>query len=270
MKLTSSFLLAALCALQFVASSPAELPYRDRDEPTRTRTRVIEVTETVTDPDPPVGPPTRTVTETERITVTQRPPPFTVTVTRQGVCTPRPPPPPPPPPPHPVDPCQLALKHSRLVQVYQYYNPTAEDHFYTTNPNRINGGGYAGRTPVFKVYERQVPGTLPLRAFWKGQTRTHAVSSFLKTIQSFYKGGFVNEPNQAILGYVWPGGKCGGRPLQQLYKGVINYQKKYPQGNVYTRQRGVHDRIYTIHQGQVDNLKRQGYKSEGITAWVMP
>ncbi|KAL0947971.1 hypothetical protein HGRIS_010596 [Hohenbuehelia grisea] len=89
MKLTSSFLIAALCAIQFAAASPAELPYGYKEEPPRTRTRVVEVTETV---NPPVRPPpvTRTVTATERITVT---------VTRQSQCT-APPPPPRPRPSH--------------------------------------------------------------------------------------------------------------------------------------------------------------------------
>ncbi|KAL0958928.1 hypothetical protein HGRIS_014244 [Hohenbuehelia grisea] len=127
MKLTSSFLLAALCAIQFAAASPAELPYGHKEEPPCTRTQVVEVTETV---NPPVRPPpvTRTVTATERITIT---------VTRQAQCTAGPPPPPPPPPP-PANIC----KQGRLVTVYQYYNPKAEDHYYTTDPNL--GGAWGG------------------------------------------------------------------------------------------------------------------------------
>ncbi|KAL0947972.1 hypothetical protein HGRIS_010597 [Hohenbuehelia grisea] len=72
------------------------------------------------------------------------------------------------------------------------------------------------------------------------------------------------------MGYVWPNGQCGGTHLYQLHLASVSYKKKYPQGNVYTKQRAVHDRRYTTNKNQADAFKAQGYRYDGPTAFVFP
>ena len=62
------------------------------------------------------------------------------------------------------------------VPLYQYWNPTIGDHFYTTDINEIGAyptNGYTLERTVCNVFDSQETGTVPLYRYYSGLSTDH-------------------------------------------------------------------------------------------------
>ena len=133
------------------------------------------------------------------------------------------------------------------VPLYRYWNPTAADHFYTTNWSELGGGahgwGYEGIQCY--VYASNVPGSVPLYRYWNNGIGDH----FYTTNWSELGGGAHGWVYEGIQCYVMSAPVTGSTPLYRYWNN------------------GGGDHFYTTNWSELGG-GAHGWGFEGIQCYV--
>ncbi|KAL0959391.1 hypothetical protein HGRIS_014640 [Hohenbuehelia grisea] len=161
---------------------------------------------------------------------------------------------PPKPQPEEEDECPVVPICEQAAQlaipVYQMWNTHRKDSYYTTDPASFDGHlqerytKYQALVP-WKVLAKRLPGTVPIYVMYNPSPaiQDHFYTTSEAEREKAAGKGYVNR---GILGFAFKDAQCGAVPLCQLWLGHLKYQKKYAQGNVYTKTKSYQDHIYTI------------------------
>ncbi|KAJ3557536.1 hypothetical protein NP233_g11714 [Leucocoprinus birnbaumii] len=148
---------------------------------------------------------------------------------------------------------------SASTPLRRMWNGAWPDHFYATNGAEIfsaGGGGFVEEYPAGRVFLNQVPGTIPLyRCFYPPPASDHFYTANKAEFSKAAEHGCqtLASPPDGIIGYLYQKRICGAIPLYRLYN------------------EATHDHFYTSNKQERDSvIASGGYKSEGITGYVLP
>ena len=147
-----------------------------------------------------------------------------------------------------------------LVPFYRYYRAfLGTDHFYTTNggdigtttPGAVGNHFYKYEGIQCRIYNIQVPGSVPLYRYFRINPLDHFYTTKANGI-----GGYVSEGK---AGYCFPSQQPGTIPLYRYYSDRPFFK----------------DHFYTTSPQEIGTTTvgatgKDGYRSEGITCYVLP
>jgi Repeat of unknown function (DUF5648) len=188
--------------------------------------------------------------------------------------------------------------------VYRGYNPKTDDHLYTTDPGEIyfQGGAYEFEGIVFYVYSQSASGK-PFHRLRDPNGEQHVYTADDTEYGEYIAENFHDE---GVLGYVFPNASFPSNigPLYETYNpndGSHFYTMGFAERNNATNNLGMKgcgiscyiyrdgaqpagaiqlfraynattdDHLYTTDSNELSELVAHfGYKSEGVTGWVLP
>jgi hypothetical protein len=151
--------------------------------------------------------------------------------------------------------------------LYRYWNSKTVDHLFTTDANEIGTTipkrkgkyGYVYEGTQCHLYTRQVESSVPLYRYWKHSSRDHLYTTNPEEIGTTIRGqtGKHGYKSRGIVGYCM---SCKTPKTVPLYR--------------YWRSNGA-DHFYTTNIREIGTAVpgrngRHGYRSEGITCYVLP
>ncbi|KAG6837771.1 hypothetical protein H0H93_001698 [Arthromyces matolae] len=134
---------------------------------------------------------------------------------------------------------------------YRLYNPTVNDHFYTTNVAELNAAGYNSEGISSYIYTTLQPGTVPFYRLYNPTVFDHFYTTSANERDNAINNDGYNY--EGIAGYVFPNRSCGGTPFYRLYGGSTGT-----------------DHFYTTSASERNAAENEGYNYEGIAAYVYP
>ncbi|KAJ8593644.1 hypothetical protein M405DRAFT_930719 [Rhizopogon salebrosus TDB-379] len=149
------------------------------------------------------------------------------------------------------------LVHSHAVPFLRAYQPTALDHFYTTDANEmanaVNKLGYNREGVAAYVFTTQAPSTIPLYRMYNGGVVDHLYTTSWSEVESAAaKSGYTYE---GVAAYVYSTDVSGNIPLYRMYSSLAT------------------DHFYTTAAWETSYASANpqfAYKMEGIAAYVLP
>ena len=134
------------------------------------------------------------------------------------------------------------------VPLFRYWNPTATDHFYTTNWSELGQGKYGWTLEGIQcyTYPSQVPGSVPLYRYWNPSNGDH-----------FYTTNW-NELGQGKYGWTLEGIQCF--VFSQAAAGRVPLYRYW--------NAGVGDHFYTTNWNEL-GWGKYGWGFEGIQCYVV-
>lgn len=155
---------------------------------------------------------------------------------------------------------------SVILPVYRYWNPDANDHFYTLSAKEIGttvhgqfgNHGYKYEGIQCHIYRHQVEHSVPLYRYWKHDSRDHFYTTHSVEIGTTTPGKTGNHgyKSEGVTGYCFPEQKPNTIPLYR-YWNPLNAD------HFYTTNR---NEIGTATAGQKG---QHGYVSEGVVCYVI-
>ena len=152
-----------------------------------------------------------------------------------------------------------------MTAFYCYWQPSLNDHFYTTNiheigtatPGEVGHHGYISEGTQCLLYIRQVKGTVPLYRYYKPAGSDHFYTTASSEIGTTTHGktGRHGYTNEGVAGYCFPKAVAGTVPLYHYFKGTDHFYMTNAA------------EIGTTTAGQVG---QHGYLSEGVACYVIP
>ncbi|WP_152566141.1 MULTISPECIES: hypothetical protein [Lysobacter] len=138
--------------------------------------------------------------------------------------------------------------------LYQTYNPTITDYFYTLNYYEAYGAaGYQGPSVFTYVEKTPQPSTVALRRYWKGSPQNdhiYLTDQFPEEISYVLNNGFVYE---GIEGYIYTQQVPGSLPVHRL-----NYN--YGNGDLMHK--------YVTSEAERQALVQQGWGYDRVQGYV--
>src|SRR5262249_27254446 len=109
----------------------------------------------------------------------------------------------------------LSTTPATRLALYRYWNPTAGDHFYTTNWNELGFGRYGWNYESIQcyVYPGAVAGAVPLYRYWNPSVGDH----FYTTNWNELGSGRYGWNYEGIQCYVFPAQTPGSVPLYRYW-----------------------------------------------------
>ena len=161
----------------------------------------------------------------------------------------------------------LSCPSQDTAPLYRYWNSKTVDHFYTTDaneigttiPNRKGKHGYIYEGIQCHLYTHQVESSVPLYRYWKRSSRDHFYTTNPEEIGITIRGqtGKHGYKSEGIVGYCM---SCKTPKTVPLYR----YWRSNRADHFYTTN------IKEIGTAEPGRNGRHGYKSEGITCYVLP
>jgi hypothetical protein len=112
------------------------------------------------------------------------------------------------------------------VPMYEYWNPTIGDHFYTIDINEIGQyptNGYTFEGVAFRVFDTQEPGTTPLFRYYNFQVGDHFYTADWNELGYGNFGWYFEK----VEGYVYPPDSYSGIPLFEYWNQNANVLDHY-------------------------------------------
>jgi subtilisin family serine protease len=136
---------------------------------------------------------------------------------------------------------------TKILPLYRYWNPTTNDHFYTTNWAELGEGKYGWKFESIQCYviPAKTLGMVPLFRYWNANAGTH----FYTTNWAELGGGKYDWKYEGVQCYVFPVQMPGTVPLYRYWNTTI----------------GTH--FFTTNWAELGDGKC-GWKYEGIQCYV--
>ncbi|MAO55918.1 MAG: hypothetical protein CMM61_09480 [Rhodospirillaceae bacterium] len=156
------------------------------------------------------------------------------------------------------------IVNAQPVPLLRYFNPKANDHLYTADPDQLGDGrdGYVRDGVAGAIFPGRVKGSVPLYRYWNGAKQDHIFTTDFQDLW-YGKDGYDYV---AVEGYVYPMQEKGTKALHRYRNGSTNDNLLTTDFDEFGGKRGARGFAYVKVEGWVPRMTAPGAREKAVKA----